>query len=110
MKFLVVSKMKDVFFALPPPVQLQIVEASQTGMELQKQAGKILDYYYSPAGYNIIIIEYKSAEEWAADQASVPVVTYGNHEVYPLTDGFPLLKNTVKNLKAAAQAFPKPLK
>lgn len=110
MKFLVISKIKEVFFTLPPPVQLQIMEASQIGMEHQRQAGKVLDYYYSPAGYNITILEYKSAEEWAADQAAVPVVNYADHEVYPLTDGFPVLKNTIKNLKAAAQAFPKPLK
>jgi hypothetical protein len=110
MKFLAIGKIKDVFFTFPPPVQLQIMEASLAGMEQQRQAGKVLDFYYSPAGYNITILEYKSAEEWAADQAAVPVVTYTDSEVYPLTDGFPLIKGAIKNLKEAMKTLPKPLK
>jgi muconolactone delta-isomerase len=108
MKFLAIAKIKEVFFTLPPPVQLQIIEASLAAMEQQKQAGKVLDFYYSPAGYNITILEYKSAEEWAADQASVPVLSYADHEVYPLTDGFPVLKNSIRNVKATLKASPGP--
>ena len=110
MKFLVISKIKEVFFTFPPPVQLQIMEASAAGMEQQKQAGKVLTYYYSPAGYNITILEYKTAEEWAADQGSVPIVMYADHEVYPLTEGFPMLKGSIKNLKATVKTFPGPPK
>jgi hypothetical protein len=108
MKFLAIAKIKDAFLTLPPPVQLQIMEASLAGMEQQKQAGKVLDYYYSPAGYNITILEYESAEQWVADQGSVPIVMYADHEVYPLTDGFPVLKGYIENLKAAGHAPPSP--
>jgi muconolactone delta-isomerase len=110
MEFLVISKMKDVFFALPPSVQLDIMNTSLTGMLNLQSQGKMRDLYYSPAGYNISTLKYKTVEDWVADQALVPAVMYADHEIYPLSDGFPVMKNSIKNLKAAVKTFPKPLK
>jgi hypothetical protein len=75
-------------------------------IEQQKKQGKVLEYYYSPAGYNIVILDYKDAEEWAKDQLSVPVLAYVDTQVYPLSDGSTTLKGMIEAVKAAEQMIP----
>jgi muconolactone delta-isomerase len=106
MKFLCITKVKDSFLMMPPAVMRQILEISAASIEQQKNQGKVLEYYYSPAGYNIVIIDYKDAEEWTKDQLSIPVLTYVDTEVYPLTDGFAALKGMIGALKMAEQMMP----
>jgi muconolactone delta-isomerase len=106
MKLLCITKVKDSFLTMPPAVMRQILETSAAAMEQQKKQGKVLEYYYSPAGYNIVILDYKNAEEWGKDQLSIPVLTYVDTEVYPLTDGFAVLKGMIESLKAAEKMMP----
>ena len=106
MKLLCISKVKDSFLTMPPAVMRQILELSMAAMEQQKRQGKVLEYYYSPAGYQIVILEYKDAEEWTKDQLSIPVLTYVDNEIYPLTDGFPALKGMIEVLKMAEKMMP----
>jgi hypothetical protein len=108
MKFLVISKMKDTFVTLPPPVTRQILEVSVAALEQQKKAGELLDFYYSPAGCSVAILEQKNAEEWVKGQASIPILNYANFEVYPLTDGFPAMKTLIESLKMAEKMMPGP--
>jgi muconolactone delta-isomerase len=110
MKFLVISKMKDTAVALPPSVMRQLMEVSAAAMEQQKKAGQILDFYYSPAGCSVAILEEKNAEEWVKDQTSIPILSYMNFEVYPLSDGFPAMKTLIESLKTAEQMMPGPPK
>ena len=106
MKLLCITKVKDSFLTMPPAVMRQVLEASAAAIEQQKKQGKVLEYYYSPVGYNIVILEYKDAEEWAKDQLSVPVLTYVDTQVYPLTDGATTLNGMIEVLKATEQMMP----
>jgi hypothetical protein len=101
MKFLIVSKMKDTFVTLPTPAKLQILQTTLASVQNLMAAGKILAFYYSPSGYNVSIIEYKTVEAWTADQHSLPIIWYSDHEVYPLTDGIPVTETIIENLKTA---------
>jgi muconolactone delta-isomerase len=106
MKLLCITKVKDSFLTMPPAVMRQILELSMAAMEQQKRQGKVLEYYYSPAGYQIVILEYKDAEEWAKDQLSIPVLTYVDNEIYPLTEGFAVLKGMIEAMKMAEKMMP----
>jgi len=110
MKFLVISRLKDTVLALPPSVMRQLLEVSVAVMEQQKKAGQILDFYYSPTGCSVAILENKNAEEWVKDQASIPILSYMNFEVYPLSDGFTAMKTFIESMKAAEKMFPGPPK
>ena len=106
MKFLCITKVKDSLLTMPPAVMRQILEASAAAIEQQKKQGTVLEFYYSPAGYNIIILEYNDAEEWAKEQLSVPVLTYLDIQVYPLTDGSTTINAMIEVLKATEQTMP----
>lgn len=106
MKLLCITKVKDSFLMMPPAVMRQILELSAAGIEQQKKQGKVLEYYYSPAGYNIVILDYKDAEEWTKDQLSIPILTYVDTEVYPLTEGFVALKGMIEAIKMAEKMMP----
>lgn len=110
MKFLVMSRLKDTAVALPPSVMRQLLEVSMAAMEQEKKAGEILDFYYSPAGCSVAILEKKNAEEWVKDQASIPILSYMDFEIYPLSDGFPAMKILIESLKAAEKMMPGPPK
>jgi hypothetical protein len=108
MKFLVISKMKDTAVALPPSLMRPLLEMSVAAMERQKKAGEILDFYYSPAGRSVAILEQKTAEEWVKDQNSIPILSYMDFEIYPLADGFPAMKTIIESLKMAEKMMPGP--
>jgi hypothetical protein len=110
MKFIVISKMKDTASALPPAVARQILEVSVAALEQQKKAGELLDFYYSPAGCTVAILEQKNAEEWVKHQGAIPILSYANFEVYPLADGFPAMKTQIESLKMAEKMMPGPPK
>ncbi len=106
MKILCITKVKDSFLTMPPAVMRQILEISAAAIEQLKKQGKVLEYYYSPAGYNIVILDYKDAEEWAKDQLSIPVLTYVDTEVYPLTEGLVALKGMIEAIKMSEKMMP----
>jgi hypothetical protein len=108
MKFLVISKMKDTASALPPAVARQILEVSVAALEQQKKAGELLDFYYSPAGCSVAILEQKNAEEWVKHQSAIPILSYANFEVYPLSEGFSAMKTLLESFKMAEKMFPGP--
>ena len=106
MKFLSISQAKDSATMLPPAVTRQLLEISMAAIKQQKKEGKVLEFYYSPAGYAIVIIDYKSAEDWVKDQNLIPLLAYYNHKVYPLADGEEALKSIIEGLKAAEKMMP----
>ena len=63
--------------------------------------GKLLEAYYSPIGCSMVILDYKDAEDWIKDQASVPILSYYHQEAYPLADMETSVKSVIESLKAA---------
>jgi hypothetical protein len=106
MKFLVISKAKDTLTMVPPAVTRQLLEASMAAINQFKKAGKILDYYYSPVGCVVVILNYNNADEWVKDQVAMPILTYYDNEIYPLADGNESVKAFIETLKAAEKMMP----
>jgi len=101
MKLLVITKPKDTLSALPPAITRQLLEVTVAAIRQQKKEGKILESYYSPAGCSVVILDYKEAEEWIQDQASVPILSYYHQEVYPIADMETSMQSLVEGLKKA---------
>jgi hypothetical protein len=106
MKFLSISKPKDTATMLPPAVTRQLLEMSMVAIGQLKKAGKLLEYYYSPVGCIVVILNYNNAEEWVKDQLSMPILTYYDNELYPLADGNESTKAFIEFLKAAEKMMP----
>ena len=105
MKLLVIGKPKDAMTTLPPGLIRQLLETSLVALGEQKGAGRFLEGYYSPTGYSIAILDYKDADEWAKEQASVPIVRYYDWEVYPLAQLEEGMKSLLESLKAAERVM-----
>ena len=101
MKFLAIAKQKDSLMMVPPAVLRQLLESSFEAMRQQKQQGKIVDYFYSPAGYSIVIVDEPSIDAWMEDQMAIPVLSYCDQEIYPLGDIEVAMKGYIENVKAA---------
>ena len=101
MKFLAIAKQKDSLMMTPPGTIRQIMEASWKAMQQQKAQGKIVDYFYSPGGYSIVIVEEPTIEDWVRDQMAVPILSYYDQEVYPLGDLGAAIEGFIEKLKAA---------
>lgn len=99
MKLLSISKPKASMGTLPPAVLKQLLETCYAAMRQQKEAGKIVEYYYAPTGYSIVILDYKDADEWVRDKRNLPILNYMDEEVYPLAEGFGALKAVVESIK-----------
>jgi hypothetical protein len=101
MKILVIAKQKDSAILVPPAVFRQLLEISMAGIAQMKKAGKLLDFYFSPLGYSIVILNYNTAEEWQKDMGLMPLLSYMDFESYPLADGNEAMKSLLEQLKAA---------
>jgi hypothetical protein len=106
MKFMSVTRPKDTVSMLPPAVTRQLLEASMAAINQLKKAGKILEFYYSPVGCSVVILNYNNAEEWIKEQLMLPILTYYDQEIYPLADGNESMKAFVEALKAAEKMMP----
>ena len=84
MKFLAIAKQKDSLMMTPPGTIRQIMEASWKAMQQQKAQGKIVDYFYSPGGYSIVIVEEPTIEDWVRDQMAEP----GDRVAHAVHDAF----------------------
>jgi len=87
MKFLTISSLKDVYYELPPSERKQLLEASVDYINQEKEAGKILEFYFL-VGWNRVmsITEHSSAQALYQHLNSFPVGAYMNYETYPLAD------------------------
>jgi hypothetical protein len=107
MKILTIAKFKDTATMLPPAVLLPMMEASVAEMKKQKKEGKVVDWYFSPGTFqSIVLLEYDSAEQWAKDQAKIPILMYCDSEAYILADYEPYLNNMLEVLRAAVKTMP----
>jgi len=107
MKFMVISKMKDIFYTLPPSVGRQLMEATAAYMAEGKKKGEFLEFYFM-AGWNrsMVISEAKSAEEIVKNISGLPIGGFMDFEVYPLADPFESMKTFIESMKAAEKMFP----
>lgn len=100
MRFLCVDKPKSSFGLLPPEVQLQLMETSFAAIQQEREERKILELYYSPKGYSVVIVDIDSADEWVKLRGAIPVLNYMDTELYPLADGITSMKGMIESLKA----------
>jgi hypothetical protein len=104
LKFLTIAKMKDSTLMLPPSVLVSIFEASLSAWEQQRKAGKLLDFYYSPASGHIIgFLNYDNADQWMKDQIMLPILMYYDYQTYALANYDEYIKTSMEAAKAAAK-------
>jgi muconolactone delta-isomerase len=107
MKFLGISKAKDILFMLPPAVISQLMEGTAAVIEQEKKEGKILEFYIAAGwGRAIVITEAKTAEEVMKNILTLPIASFLDVEVYPLADGAQGFKMMIDAAKAAAAKMP----
>ncbi len=104
MQFLVVSTPKDTLNSLPPASRMQLLETTMAVMKQQKKEGHILQYYYSPAGRTVVILNVTNAEDCVKHQVSLPILAHYTQEVYPLADMEEALSALVEASKLAGNA------
>ncbi len=110
MKFITITKMKDVAASLPPAMARQLIEASLSYLNQHKKEGKILEFYHVPGwGRFIVISENKSAEEIAQNIIGIPTAAFSDFEVYPLADFNESMKMYIETMKTAEKLFPNPI-
>ena len=89
MKFLTVSKIKDVFYTLPQAQQNKLlIAAVESLLAYKKKMRDKWHFYNDPGGNNIISIgEYDSFEEYAQSlQSPAAISGYMYHESTPLIE------------------------
>jgi hypothetical protein len=107
MKFLAIGKPKDTLTALPPAIVRKFIEMTLTAIKQLKKEGKLLEAYVTPSGYPVVILDYKSVEDWIKDLNLQPILTYYDQEIYPLADMEDSVKSNLEALKAAEKMMPK---
>ena len=111
MKFLTISKMKDVAATVPPSIMRPLMEATVDLMNQEMKAGRILEaYFMAGSGRSMVIAEAKSAEEIVRRISALPIGGFMDLETYPLADFNESMKAYVDSYKAAEKMFPTPPK
>lgn len=107
MKFLVMGKVKDIFFTLPPGLARQLAETTVAVMNEQKKQGKILEYYDIQGGArSVAIVENTTGEDMAKVFGEIPLASYMDFEIYPLADFNKSMKIAIEGLKEAEKMMP----
>lgn len=87
MKFLMISKLKDVFWTLPREERAQLMLGTAAWRDRYLKAGKCLESYTMPGwGRFVSIWEIESGEEAARLVAELPLGSFMDMESYPLAD------------------------
>lgn len=105
MKFLTISKVKDVFYALPQTERNKMLLAAVKSLLVyKKKMGDKWHMYNSPGGMELITIgEYNSVEEYSQSlQSPDTFVGYMSHKSIPLIEyDVKELEAYLKQMKAA---------
>jgi len=109
MKFLIISKMKDVASTIPPAVMVPLLEAAAAWIEQQKKAGTLVEINAITGwGHNMSICEHKSPEEFMQVLNTMPIGALMDMEIYPLADFNISIKSAIEAMKAAEKMMPGP--
>jgi muconolactone delta-isomerase len=87
MKYLVTSKVKDVFYMLPDEQRMVIMGATMSYMERLRKERKISEVHVMP-GWNrtMFILEVENQEEASRLSLESPMYSYVDVEAYGLTE------------------------
>jgi muconolactone delta-isomerase len=87
MKFLIISRTKEVFLTLPPERQTELLTAALSWIEKYRKSGKCKEIYWIP-GWNrsVVIWEAESGEDASRTTAENPMNPYNDMEAYALSD------------------------
>ncbi len=111
MRFLTISKMKDIAATVPPSVMRQLMEATADLVNQEMKAGRILEaYFMAGSGGSMVIAEAKSAEEIVQRISALPVGGFMDFETYALADFNESMKAYIESYKVAEKMFPGPAK
>jgi len=111
MKFLTITKMKDIASTVPPSVMRPLTEATLDLMNQEMKAGRILEaYFMAGSGRTMVIAEAKSAEEIVQRILALPIGGFMDFETYPLANFNESMKADIEAIKAAEKMFPMPPK
>ena len=111
MKFLTLTKTKDVAATVPPSIMRPLMEATLNLMNQEMKAGRILEaYFMAGSGRSVVIAEAKSAEEIVQRILSLPIAGFMDFETYPLANFNESMKIEIEALKVAEKMFPMPPK
>lgn len=87
MKFLVTSKVKDVFYALPDEQQMVIMGAAMAYADKLIKEGKISQVHVMPAwGKTVFIADVESHDEASRMGLENPLYNYAEMESYALVE------------------------
>ena len=87
MKFLIISRTKEVFYTLPPERQTELLTGSLSWIEKYRKAGKCKEIYWIPGWNRVAIIwDAESAEESSRLTAENPMNPFNDMEAYALSD------------------------
>jgi len=110
-KFLTISKMKDIASTVPPSVMRPLTEATLDLMNHEMKAGTILEaYFMAGSGRTMVISEAKSAEEIVQRILALPIGGFMDFETYPLANFNESMKADIEAIQAAEKMFPIPPK
>ena len=105
MKYLTISKIKDVYYAIPHAEQKKIAMArAEFILEYKKKMGDKWRCYYDPGMNQIFTIEeYNNIEDYFQSLTCVvESMCYSDHQSVPLIEAdTKMLETYVKQLKAA---------
>ena len=111
MKFLTITKTKDVGATVPPSIMRPLMEATLDVMNKEMKAGRILEaYFMAGSGRTVVIAEAKSGEEIVQMIVALPIAGFMDFETYPLASFNESMKMEIEALKAAEKMFPTPPK
>ena len=87
MKFLIISRTKEVFYTLPPERQTELLTASLSWIEKYRKVDKCKEIYWIPGWNRVAIIwDAESAEESSRLTAENPMNPFNDMEAYALSD------------------------
>lgn len=100
MKFLVTNKLKDMFFTLPPEVQLELNQGAVAFIEKYQNNGKCKEIYNMP-GKNMAmsIWEADSGEEMEQRFVELSISAFMEYEVFLLSDFADSMKRNNETLE-----------
>ena len=87
MKFMLITRYKDSFYALPPKKLKEITETTQHYIEKLTKEGKVKEVYYlGNMKGAMVIFDLNSPEDLVRVAYEAPVFPFVNAEITPLVD------------------------
>jgi hypothetical protein len=87
MKFLVIARYKDSFYALPQEKRAELAMGAGAALGKYIKNGKIITlYHFADTKGNVTIFDFESAEDLMRTNLEIPMSPYTELEFIPLVD------------------------